>query len=50
MLNDKGMQAIALTKAQEKAMADAMQPAVKKEFLAESGADGAKLLEMIEKL
>jgi len=50
VLNDKGMQAIALTKAQEKAMADAMQPAVKKEFLAESGADGAKLLELIEKL
>ncbi len=50
VLNDKGMQAIALTKAQEKTMADAMQPAVKKEFLAESGADGARLLEMIEKL
>ena len=50
VLNDKGMQAIALSKAQEKTMADAMQPAVKKEFLTESGADGAKLLEMIEKL
>ncbi|MEO8313083.1 MAG: TRAP transporter substrate-binding protein DctP [Caldimonas sp.] len=50
VLNDKGMQAVALNKAQEKAMADAMQPAVKKEFLAESGADGARLLEMIEKL
>ncbi len=49
VLNDKGMQAIALTKAQEKAMADAMQPAVKKEFLSESGADGGKLLEMIER-
>jgi C4-dicarboxylate-binding protein DctP len=50
VLNEKGMQAIALDKAQEKVMADAMQPAVKKEFLSESGADGSKLLEMIERL
>jgi C4-dicarboxylate-binding protein DctP len=50
VLNEKGMQAIALDKAQEKVMADAMQPAVKKEFLSESGADGGKLLEMIERL
>jgi C4-dicarboxylate-binding protein DctP len=50
VLNEKGMQAIALDKAQEKVMADAMQPAVKKEFLSESGADGGRLLEMIERL
>ncbi len=50
VLNEKGMQAIALTKAQEKAMADAMQPAVKKEFLRETAPDGVKLLEMINKL
>ena len=50
VLNEKGMQAVALTKAQEKAMADAMQPAVKKEFLSESGADGAKLLELVDRL
>ena len=34
VLNDKGMQAIALSKAQEKVMADAMQPAVKKALAA----------------
>ena len=50
VLNDKGMQAIALTKAQEKVIADAMQPAVKKEFLEQAGADGQKLLQMIDKL
>jgi len=50
VLNQKGMQAIALTKAQEKAMADAMQPAVKKEFLRETAPDGVKLLEMINRL
>lgn len=50
VLNDKGMQAIALTKAQEKVMADAMQPAVKKAFLDDAGADGQKLLQLIDKL
>lgn len=50
VLNDKGMQAVALTKAQEKVMADAMQPAVKKEFLRESGADGERLLKLIDSL
>lgn len=50
VLNDKGMKAVALTPAQEKVMAEAMQPAVKKEFLAESGADGEKLLKMIDAL
>lgn len=49
-LNDAGMETIALTKAQEKTMADAMQPAVKKEFLLETGPDGVKLLEMVNKL
>ncbi len=50
VLNDKGMKAVALTKAQEKVMADAMQPAVKREFLIETGPDGVKLLQAIDKL
>lgn len=50
VLNDHGMHAVALTPAQEKAMADAMQPAVRKEFLSESKGDGEKLLQMIDKL
>lgn len=50
VLNEKGMQTIALTKAQEKAMADAMQPAVKKEFLRETAPDGVKLLESVNRL
>ena len=49
-LKDKGMQTTVLTKAQEKAMADAMQPAVKKEFLRETAPDGVKLLELIDRL
>jgi len=49
-LNDKGMQTTVLTKAQEKAMANAMQPAVKKEFLRETAPDGVKLLELIDRL
>lgn len=49
-LNDKGMQTVVLSKAQEKAMADAMQPAVKKEFLSATAPDGVKLLEMIDRL
>jgi C4-dicarboxylate-binding protein DctP len=50
VLNDKGMQAIALSKAQEKQMSDAMQPAVKKEFLRATAPDGVKLLELIDRL
>jgi C4-dicarboxylate-binding protein DctP len=50
ILNDNGMKAIALTKAQEKAMADAMQPAVKKEFLRQTAPDGVKLIEALDKL
>lgn len=50
VLNENGMQTIALTKAQEKVMAEAMQPAVKKEFLSQTAPDGVKLLEMINKL
>lgn len=50
VLNENGMKTIALTKAQEKVMADAMQPAVKKEFLSATAPDGVKLLEMINKL
>ncbi|MCZ7560814.1 MAG: TRAP transporter substrate-binding protein DctP [Burkholderiaceae bacterium] len=50
VLVEKGMQAVALTKAQEKAMADAMQPAVKKEFLRATAPDGVRLLELIDRL
>ncbi|MEO7854743.1 MAG: TRAP transporter substrate-binding protein DctP [Rubrivivax sp.] len=50
ILNDNGMQAVALTKAQEKVMSDAMQPAVKKEFLSATAPDGVKLLEMLDRL
>lgn len=50
ILNENGMQTIALTKAQEKVMAEAMQPAVKKEFLSQTAPDGVKLLEMVNKL
>jgi C4-dicarboxylate-binding protein DctP len=50
VLNEKGMQTIALSKAQEKAMAEAMQPAVKKEFLSATAPDGVRLLELIDRL
>jgi C4-dicarboxylate-binding protein DctP len=50
VLNENGMQTIALTKAQEQAMAAAMQPAVKKEFLRATAPDGVKLLELIDRL
>ena len=48
-LRDKGMNVTVLTRAQEKVMADAMQPAVLKDFLAASP-DSAKLIELINKL
>ena len=48
-LRDKGMNVTVLTPAQEKAMADAMQPAVMKAFLA-SSPDAQKLLDLIGKL
>ena len=48
-LRDKGMDVTVLTSVQEKAMADAMQPAVLKAFLA-SSPDAAKLIEMLDKL
>ncbi len=50
VLNEKGMKAVALSKAQEKVMADAMQPAVKKEFLRQTAPDGVKLIEALDKL
>lgn len=50
VLNDNGMKTIALTKAQEKVMADAMQPAVKKDFLSATAPDGVKLLQLIDRL
>lgn len=48
-LRDKGMNVTVLTKAQEQALADAMQPAVEKAFIA-SSPDGAKLLALIKGL
>jgi C4-dicarboxylate-binding protein DctP len=50
VLNDAGMKTIALTPKQEKAMSDAMQPAVRKEFLSTTGADGVHLLQIINGL
>lgn len=49
VLRDKGMNVTVLTKAQEKVMADAMQPAVIKAFI-EASPDGARLIEMLRKL
>lgn len=49
VLRDKGMNVTVLTKAQEKAVADAMQPSVIKEFN-DSSPDGARLIEMIRRL
>jgi C4-dicarboxylate-binding protein DctP len=49
VLRDKGMNVTVLTDAQEKVMADAMQPAVIKAF-EESGSDAAKLIQMLRKL
>lgn len=49
VLRDKGMNVTVLTPAQEKVMADAMQPAVIKAFEA-SGPDAVKLIEMLKKL
>jgi C4-dicarboxylate-binding protein DctP len=48
-LRDKGMDVTVLTPAQEKAMADAMQPAVLKAFLA-SSPDAASLVGLVDKL
>ena len=50
VLNEKGMKAIALTKAQEDVMAKAMQPAVKKAFIEAAGPDGEKFLKLLDKL
>jgi C4-dicarboxylate-binding protein DctP len=48
-LRDKGMNVTVLTKAQEKTMAEAMQPAVLKAFSA-SSPDAARLIELINAL
>ncbi|MEP7282977.1 MAG: TRAP transporter substrate-binding protein DctP [Rubrivivax sp.] len=48
-LRDKGMEVTVLTPAQEKAMSDAMQPAVLKAFLA-SSPDAQKLVDALNKL
>lgn len=48
-LRDKGMQVTVLDKAQQEAMAQAMQPAVIKAFV-DSSPDGAKLIELVKKL
>jgi len=50
VLNEKGMKTVALTKAQQDVMAAAMQPAAKKEFLSETGPDGVRLLQAIDRL
>jgi C4-dicarboxylate-binding protein DctP len=48
-LRDKGMDVTVLTPAQEKAMADAMQPAVLKAFLG-SSPDAKKLIDLLDRL
>jgi len=48
-LRDAGMNVTVLTPAQQKAMSDAMQPAVLKAFLA-SSPDAAKLIDLVDKL
>lgn len=48
-LRDKGMNVTVLSKAQQKAVADVMQPAVIKDFI-ESSPDAARLIELIRKL
>ena len=48
-LRDKGMNVTVLSKEQQKAVADVMQPAVIKDFV-ESSPDAAKLIELIRKL
>jgi C4-dicarboxylate-binding protein DctP len=48
-LRDSGMNVTVLTPAQQKAMSDAMQPAVLKAFLA-SAPDAAKLIDLVNKL
>lgn len=50
VLRDKGMQVTELTPEQAKVMAEAMQPAVKEAFTSSAGADGAKLLQIINGL
>jgi C4-dicarboxylate-binding protein DctP len=49
VLRDKGMNVTVLDNAQQKALADVMQPAVIKAFN-ESAPDGAKLIELVKKL
>lgn len=50
VLAAKGMQVKALDQKQQEVMARAMQPAVIKDFLQASGADGEKLLKLIQAL
>lgn len=49
-LTDNGMEVVVLNKDQQAAMAAAMQPAVMKEFKKAAGADGEKLLDMLQAL
>ena len=49
-LNQNGMQAVVLTASQQKAFEDAMQPAVRDEFLKSSGRDGQKLIDLVKAL
>lgn len=49
-LTDNGMEVVVLNKQQQEALAKVMQPAVMKEFKKAAGADGEKLLDMLETL
>src|SRR5690606_9274480 len=49
-LTDAGMDAVVLTPEQAKALEEAMQPAVREEFLKSTGDEGQKLIDMIKAL
>lgn len=49
-LNEAGMEAVVLTPEQAKAFEEAMQPAVREEFLKSTGDEGRKLIELIKAL
>ncbi|AEC20727.1 C4-dicarboxylate-binding periplasmic protein, putative [Pusillimonas sp. T7-7] len=49
-LNDAGMETVVLTPEQASALEEAMQPAVRAEFLKSTGDDGQKLIDLIKAL
>lgn len=49
-LNDEGMEAVVLTPEQTEAMKAVMQPPVREQFLKSAGAEGQKLIDLVEAL